>query len=53
MTKTTMELDVLPQAGHEGAICETLCWNCGDGMRFDQQQCNTCGETPVRYRRGA
>ena len=29
---------------------ELRCIVCGDGMRFDQQQCDTCGEMNPRYR---
>ncbi len=36
--------------GKQAAICELTCANCGDGLRFDQQQCDTCGEFNLRYR---
>lgn len=38
------------EAGHgrEPAICELRCLNCGDGLRFDQRQCETCGENSPR-----
>jgi len=42
--------DELPTAGREPAICELICLNCGDGLRFDDQQCSTCGERNLRYR---
>ena len=45
----TVEIDVLPQSGRQLAICELVCVNCGDGLRFDQQQCETCGERNQRY----
>lgn len=39
------------EAGHgrEPAICELRCLNCGDGLRFDQWQCETCGENSPRF----
>lgn len=37
-------------SGREPAICELRCDNCGDGMRFDQKACATCGDTNPRYR---
>jgi hypothetical protein len=40
-------------SGREPAICELRCDNCGDGLRFDQRQCSTCGETSPRFRTGA
>ena len=43
------DCDILTQAGREPAICELTCENCGDGMRFDQKQCQTCGELNRRY----
>ena len=36
-------------SGREPAICELICVHCGDGMRFDQQQCETCGERSPRF----
>ena len=35
--------------GRQPAICELTCPNCGDGLRFDQEQCATCGERNPRY----
>ena len=35
--------------GRQPAICELTCPNCGDGIRFDSQQCATCGERNPRY----
>lgn len=35
--------------GREAAICELRCLNCGDGLRFDQRDCITCGETNPRF----
>lgn len=35
--------------GRQPAICELTCQNCGDGLRFDQEQCSTCGERNLRY----
>lgn len=44
------ERDELPTSGRESAICELTCRNCGDGLRFDQRQCETCGEINPRFR---
>ena len=35
--------------GRQPAICELTCPNCGDGLRFDSQQCETCGAGNPRY----
>ena len=35
--------------GRQPAICELTCPNCGDGLRFDQRQCETCGAGNPRY----
>lgn len=45
-------IDRVVEQGHgrEPAICELRCANCGDGLRFDMQQCETCGEMNPRYR---
>ena len=50
MEMPVRERDELPTAGREAAICELICPNCGDGLRFDQGQCETCGEMNPRYR---
>jgi len=57
MSASTIEIpytgvDELPTAGREPAICELTCTNCGDGLRFDQQQCDTCGERNLRFASG-
>lgn len=44
------DCDLLTQAGKEPAICELQCGNCGDGLRYDQHRCATCGEVNLRYR---
>ncbi len=36
--------------GREPAICELRCDNCGDGVRFDQHLCATCGNLNPRFR---
>ena len=35
--------------GRQPAIWELTCANCGDGLRFDQRQCETCGAGNPRY----
>jgi len=39
----------LLESGREPAICELTCPNCGDGMKFDQFRCATCGTLNLRY----
>lgn len=46
----TTEIDEQKLHGREAAICELRCANCNDGLRFDEQQCATCGEKNPRYR---
>lgn len=48
MTAKT-EIDNMPEAGRVPSICELTCRNCGDGLRFDQRQCSTCGDFSPRY----
>ena len=43
------DCDILTGSGREPAICELRCASCGDGMRYDQRQCATCGEINPRY----
>lgn len=50
LTGYLSERDLLPTAGRESAICELRCQNCGDGLRFDQRQCATCGNWSPRFR---
>jgi hypothetical protein len=58
MESTTLDLeqqaDRVTEQGHgrEPAICELRCENCGDGLRFDQRQCETCGADNPRFARG-
>lgn len=53
MSPSKIEERVTEQgSGREPAICELRCANCGDGLRFDQQQCATCGERNPRYASG-
>ena len=44
------EVDELSTISHDTAICELLCPNCGDGMKFDQFRCETGGDRNPRYR---
>lgn len=39
----TLERDELLDTGREPAICELRCPECGDGIAFNQRQCQTCG----------
>lgn len=43
------DCDFITKAGREPAICELRCANCGDGLRFDQKQCATCGDPNPRF----
>lgn len=36
--------------GREPAICELRCDNCGEGIKFDDPTCITCGLTNPRFR---
>ena len=55
MSQSTIELEQqterVTEQGHgrQPAICELTCANCGDGLRFDSQQCETCGAGNPRY----
>ena len=50
MEMPVRERDELPTDGREPAYMELFCPHCGDGMKFDQRQCETCGEMNPRYR---
>ena len=51
MSQSTIEEKVTETAhGREPAYMELFCLNCGDGLKFDQRQCGTCGEMNPRYR---
>jgi uncharacterized OB-fold protein len=41
--------DFLTGSGREPAICELRCENCGDGLRYDQNRCATCGYLNPRF----
>lgn len=43
------DCDFLTGAGREPAIAELRCGNCGDGLRFDQHACSTCGQVNLRF----
>lgn len=43
------DCDFVTGAGREPAVCELRCENCGDGLRYDQKQCATCGEPNPRF----
>ena len=49
LTPTTSDCDFLTGSGREPAVCELRCSHCGDGMRYDQRQCATCGDVNPRY----
>ena len=53
MSASTIErqTDNVTECGHgrEPAICELRCTNCGDGLRFDQYSCDTCGQVSQRF----
>lgn len=51
MSRSVIEENVMEEGhGRESAICELRCENCGDGLKFDQFRCLTCGEANPRYR---
>lgn len=49
MTAELTDIDALPTHGRQPAICELTCANCGDGLRFDQFRCMTCGTHNPRF----
>lgn len=49
MSVLTEDVDLIPQAGREPAVCELRCFVCADGMKYDQPTCATCGALNPRY----